>query len=294
MAKKTSDATETAAKNEGPVSKIAISKIDVDFFRKEKENLLWNLKMQEIRARDRRFGANFGLIGDVEFNKDTEGKEIRKQYLAIDLNRWNLKGENTTQNRLIIRSFNDVVKNEAKDSKTGGGFQGGMEVNLIDSLMVSFAARKALPSFYLMVPDTDYMCQVVKEEALKDRYVFPLLPVADEPIRFFEMIGIIGAGRDFKIEEVGRKGTIAKIDEIVLNIGGRFEIEIYDEALQKHKTFPQMLALLCCYIKFNKEIEKIIEKLLKEIATDKKDEVGYRFIPNADDLELLKNPRYRK
>jgi hypothetical protein len=269
--------------------------IDVDFFFKEKENFLWNLKMQEIRARDKHFGANMGIIGSVEFNRDQVGNDLRKQYLAVDLDRWNLTGDNTINSRLVVRSFQDVIKNESTGTRTGGSYQGGLEMSMLNSLMLSMAARRPLASMYLLLPDFREMTQIFQQRTvIGHHYIFPLYPVLDEPVRFFEIIGTIGVGEDFKVIEIGRKGIIAKIDEKIMNLGGRFEVEIYDPYLQRHQTFPQLMILLCAFAKFLNPIEKMIETLLSSVFHDKIDEIGYRFNAHPEDLELLRNPRFKK
>lgn len=279
-----------------PQGRNQIRYMDVDFFRKEKENILWDLKIKDMRAQDRRFGANFGIIGDVEFNKDEKGNEdIRKQYIVMDLERWKLKEKNDASSRLIMRCFDDVVTDKEKDRKVGGAFRGGLELSMINSLNLSLAAKRPLPSFYIFLPQINTMTQFFEQRTITFKhYVFPLYPIDKEPTRFFKMISTVGVGDDFKVVEIGRKGKVATIDHKPLNIGGRFEVEIHAEDLQTHKTFPQMLILACCMIKFIGEVDKLIENLLKDVFNDKEDDVGFSFNVNPEELELLKNPRYLK
>lgn len=295
MAKK-----KTTAATKDPASKAQgrnrIQFMDVDFFRKEKENLLWNLKVKDMRAQDRRFGANFGIIGDVEFNKDTVGNDdIRKQYIVIDSERWKLKEKNDQSSRLIMRCFDDVVTDKDKDKKVGGTFRGGLELSMIDSLNLSIAAKKPLPSLYMFLPQINTLTQFYEQRRIGfKQFVFPLYPIDKEPTRFFKMIATVGIGDDFNIFEVGRKGKVAHIDHKPFNIGGRFEVEIFADDLQTHKTFPQILILACCMIKFLDDIDKLVDSLLKDVFNDKEDDVGFQFNVNPEELELLKNPRYLK
>jgi hypothetical protein len=279
-------------------SRTQIRHIEVDFFRKEKEHILWKLKLKDLRALNRRFGQNFGIIGDVEFNKDVKGETIRKQYVTIDSDRWNLKDKNTQENRLVMRCFDDVVEDKDKKRKVGGMFRGGIELSMLNSLNLSIAAKRPLSSFMIFLPNLVTMTQIFQKRLLWfnffKRYVFPLYPIDREPVRYFKVIGEIGVGDDYRVHEVGRKGRVATIDHKVFNIAGKYEVDIHAEDLQYHKTFPQILILTCCMINYVKEVEKIIKPLLSDVFHNREYETGFRFLANPSDIEILKNPRYLK
>lgn len=279
-------------------SKNRIERIDVDFFFKEKENILWDFKIRDIRAQNRRFGPNFGLIGDVVFNKGRDGDALRKQFIAIDLERWNLKGGNDHNSRLILRCFDDVVEDKVKNRKVGGMFRGGIEVSFLNALNLSIAAKKPLTSFMMFLPNLTTMTGVYEIRRFFynyfRRFLFPLYPILDEPVRYFKLIGKVGIGDDYRVVEVGRKGNVAIIDHRVLNIGGKFVVKILAEDLQYHKTFPQILILLCCMINNFKEVGKIVKRVIddKSHTHDIEGSVGFRFTPHPQEYELLRNPRY--
>ncbi len=282
--------------NEKWKSRTKVERMEVDFFWKEKEHILWKFKIKDLRAQNRRFGPNFGIIGDVEFNKGRDADILRKQFITIDSERWSLKGQNTHENRLILRCFDDVVDDKDKNRKVGGMFRGGIEVSFLNSLNLSIAAKRALSSFMIFLPNLVTITSVFEIRRFWYQYfrqfLFPLYPLVDEPVRYFKLIGRVGIGDDYRVVEVGRKGNVALIDHQVLNLGGKYKVDILADDLQYHKTFPQILILLCCLINYFKDVDEIIEHMLFDVIHDKVDDVGFKFNPNPSEIELLRNPRY--
>ncbi len=270
-----------------------VKKISVNFFRNVRTNIFWKFKTKYIKAGQTQFGANFGIVGDVHFNDEKE--EIRKQYVAIDTKRWDLDGkDNNFESRLLFRAFQGLVENEKTGKKTGGSYQGGLELSVLNSLNLSLGARRALSSFYMVLPGFRYLTQVYQKRTyVVANYVLPLYPVGDEPVRFFKIKRRMRFGHNYKVTEVGRKEPVANIYHKRWNIGGRYDIYIDDEDLQYHKNFAQLLILFVGIIRYRKEVEALIKKLIKE-KSKVDDDIGYRFEANKEELALFRNPRIRR
>ena len=101
----------------------------------------------------------------------------------------------------------------------------------------------------------------------------------------------MGIGDDYRVVEFGRKGNVAIIDHRVLNIGGKLVVKILAEDLQYHKTFPQILILLCCMINNFKESAKLSKELLMTNLTLTISKEVLASVYSSQEYELLRNPR---
>lgn len=276
--------------NEEWRSRSQVKHIDVDFFRRTKTNILWRRKILEMRSKNRRIGQNFEIFAEVNFD-DESG--LRKQFILIDESRWNLRGKNDASNRLVMRCFDDTIKDG--DKLLGGTFRGGLELSVLNSLNLSIAAKRDISSFYIFLPDIPYITQLnERRSCLFTHYFFPLFPCGDEPISYFLMKPKFGLGNNFKIYEKGRRKKVAVIKHRVFNIGGRFKVDIFDEDLQYHKLFPQMLILACCASRFIRKVDRVIKKIVKKKKRDTKTQEAYTFEANKEELNMYRNPRYRR
>ena len=98
-----------------------------------------------------------------------------------------------------------------------------------------------------------------------------------------ECQGVVGPGRNYNIF-LG-KDKVARVDG--QRVQKNFEIEIYDEAFSKDKTFIVYMTLFGCMCNFMKDAEKMVKRLYKKM---KKTATSNFKIPKQE-LDLFKNPR---
>lgn len=255
--------------------------VDVDFWKTSahKEEIGFH-KDLKYSAKSRYFTDDYEIEGVIV----VDGDESKKHIVAYHKVAWDKK--EPIDRALKVRTFTSM-----KDDK-GGNFTGGVELSITDSIIQSFYIRDD-PGIVLIVnlPNTKNLIRVARAHKLKGwKFAFPLIPgKSGESIRVFEINGKVGFGLDFTVDEKNQK--VADIDGKKLNIGGKWEIDIYDEALSKDKIFVDTLTMFACACKFLEDAEKIVKKIFKDFDDPKSD---FKFIPDPQELDLFKNPRRLK
>ncbi len=256
-------------------------RIEVDFWKTSAHMSELGLhKDLKYSAKSRYFTDKYEIEGDITIDGDSN----KRQVIAYNEKSW--KAKNLEDRDLKIRTFTPV-----KEGK-GGNFTGGIELSTAESLIQSYHI-KGDPGIILIVnlPQNKNLYRIIRSRRLKGwKFAFPLLPEKDvDHLRVFEIKGKVGLGLDFEVTEKERK--IADIDGKKLNLGGKWEIEIYDEELSKHRTFTKILALFACACKFLEAGEKTIKKIFKKFDDPKSD---FKYVPDKEELDLFKNPRRLK
>lgn len=256
-------------------------RIEVDFWRTSAHMSELGLhKSLKYSAKSRYFTKRFEIEGDITIDGDSD----KRQVIAYNEKSW--KEKNLADRDLKIRTFTPI-----KDDK-GGNFTGGIELSTTESLIQSYHI-KGDPGVILIVnlPQNKNLYRIIRSRRLKGwKFAFPLLPEKDnESLRVFEIKGKVGLGLDFEVTEKERK--IVDIDGKKLNLGGKWEIEIFDEELSKNKTFTKILTLFACACKFLEVSEKTVKELFKKFDDPKSD---FKFSPDKEELDLFKNPRRLK
>ncbi|MHA1870530.1 MAG: hypothetical protein ACTSXF_06230, partial [Promethearchaeota archaeon] len=77
-----------------------------------------------------------------------------------------------------------------------------------------------------------------------------------------------------------------KIDEKKLNIGGKFEVEFYDEDLYKNRAFKTVVILFTMMLKWKDAIKDKIEKIRKYLEDGR-----IKLDISANEEKFLMNPR---
>lgn len=256
-------------------------RIEVDFWRTSAHMSELGLhKGLKYSAKSRYFTNRYEIEGDITI----DGNSDKRQVIAYNEKSWKAK---TFEDRdLKIRTFTPI-----KEDK-GGNFTGGIELSTTESLIQSYHI-KGDPGVILIVnlPQNKNLYRIIRSRRLKGwKFAFPLLPEKDvDHLRVFEIKGKVGLGLDFEVTEKERK--IADIDGKKLNLGGKWEIEIFDEELSKNKTFTKILTLFACACKFLEVAEKTVKELFKKFDDPKSD---FKFSPDKEELDLFKNPRRLK
>jgi hypothetical protein len=278
MAKKTSEPKVTPARRGK-----AINKITVDYWKTKMHTAVIGIKKDiEYQAKTPQFTKEYEIKGAVYFNDDKSGNEFTTQVIAINKNDWEVK---PLERRLMLRTFTTL------EGDKGGRYMGGIELSMLESLELSMAAGdKPLACLIVTLPDYPYLTRIYKIRRITgDSFCF-ILPPPETTDRFLviELAWKAGAGNDFNIKEGDE--VIGDIDDKVLDIGGKFEIAIKKEEYQNYKELHQILVLFCCAMKYLKETEDDIEKLLKQVQK-KKGILETNFKPFLSELDFFKNPR---
>ena len=235
-------------------------------------------KETEYQAKSRLFTKEYKIRGDVKIGGET------KWIVGINEHDWGLKG---AEKRLMIRLFAKM------DGDSGGTFQGGVELSILESLQLSFAAKKVMPVFVVRLPRDRYLYRIMKKWSIGwNHFIIPYYPDEDgESLKFIHFKGKVGLGDDFKIMEGSGKNE-KKIGEIdgKINIGGKFELSITDGAYQKDAKFQRLAILFGLVFRFMGDVEKDIDQIYDGMEDNKK----YTFTPIQQELDLMKNPRIKK
>ena len=256
-------------------------KIEVDFWKTSAHiSELGIHKDLKYSAKSRYFTDKYEIEGDIT----VDGNKDKREVIAYNEQSW--KAKELMDRDLKIRTFTPI-----RDDK-GGTFKGGIEISTTESLIQSYHIKED-PGVILIVnlPQNRNLYRIIRSRRYKGwKFAFPLIPEKDgESLRVFEIKGKVGLGLDFKVTEKERK--IADIDGKKLNLGGKWEIEIFDEELSKNKTFTKILSLFACACKFLEASEKTVKELFKKFDDPKSD---FKFFPDKEELDLFKNPRRLK
>jgi hypothetical protein len=175
---------------------------------------------------------------------------------------------------------------EGLDSQQkGGNFKAGIELSVTHSLIQSYEIKIPSPVFFMQIPGTLALVRVVRGwRLLGTRWTFPLLP--EQPGDKLQMImckGVIGPGRNYNVFLGDQK--IARIDG--QRVQKNFELEIFDEAYAKDKSFVKYMTLFAMACNFMHDSEKLIKRLYKKMK--KTGTSDYK--PPKQEIDLFKNPR---
>jgi hypothetical protein len=284
-AKPTKKKTEKAPKTgkvstEPPKPKRAVyKKMKVNFWRTRLHDEELGIHQQlKYQAKTRWFSKNFDIEGVVEVDDE------KKYIIAYSKESWEEKPE--LEKRLSCRVFT-IMEEKVTDSSTakGGNYKGGLELSVTHSLIQSYEIKHPAPVFFMQIPRTINLSRVVRGWRLVGtRWTWPLLPEQkDDKFQIIRAKGVVGPGRNYNIFIGDVK--VARVDGQVVQ--KNFEIEIYDEAYAKDKTFVIYLILFGCICNFMKGAEKIVKKLYKQMRKTATSD----YKPPKQELDLFRNPR---
>ncbi|MHA1985447.1 MAG: hypothetical protein ACW98D_02300 [Promethearchaeota archaeon] len=252
-------------------------KIKVNYWRTRLHDEELGIHQQlKYQAKTRYFSKNFDIEGVIEIDGE------KKYIIAFNVDDWEEKP--IEERRLICRYF--TIMEEGMDgNQKGGNFKAGIELSVAHSLIQSFEIRSAAPVFFMQIPGTINLIRLVRGWRLVGtRWSFPLLPEqSGDKLQMIKCRGVVGPGRNYNIFLGEEK--IARVDG--QRVQKNFELEIYDEAYAKDKTFVKYLTLFALACNFMHDAEKLIKRLYKKM---KKTATSDYKIPKQE-LDLFKNPR---
>ncbi|MHA1670494.1 MAG: hypothetical protein ACTSV5_07920 [Promethearchaeota archaeon] len=262
---------------EAESSKIVHMKILVNFWRTRLHDEELGIHQQlKYQAKTRWYSKNFDMEGNIEI----DGK--KKYIIAFNKEDWEEKP--VEEKKLICRFF--TIMEESMDSlPKGGNFKGGLELSVTHSIIQSYEIKHPAPVFFFQVPGIINLIRLNRGwRFLGSRWTFPLLPEdKEDQLQMVRAKGVVGPGRNYKIY-IGSV-LIARVDGHPIQ--KEYEIEIYDKAYAKDKTFRNYMILFgiaCNFMDMAKKITKRHYKKMKNSGTS-----DYK-IPRGE-LTLFRNPR---
>jgi hypothetical protein len=274
-----------------PEEKFEAEEIEINFWRTDIHSAEIGIKRETERsARSRQFTKEMEEQGDITYTA-----QDRKEIIGLSMGFFDLDddsplrqkyGEDAEKNRrIVLKTFTELT------DKGGGRWTGTIEQILTESLVLSAGERDPLPVFIVNLPGFDYLTRIVRAHTLSgERYMFPLIDEETHKTRIFEIsANRFSLGADFRVEDVSTGKRVADINGHLLDIGGKWDIKIKDEALHDNNFFRRIIILFTCAVKYLPDANEALEKLLKDIKK------GYEFEPNGHELSLFYNPRrYRR
>ncbi|MFX0100241.1 MAG: hypothetical protein ACFFCS_11720, partial [Candidatus Hodarchaeota archaeon] len=155
-----------------------------------------------------------------------------------------------TKRRLVIRWFR-----KGKGAKIS--LLGTIEEMVMDSLRKTMISDDPLHSFKIILQDHPYVISLTKEHArlptrIGEMWGFSLM--TDPKTEKWEIFLLdekrITIGTDFDLKRDKVKQKLVKIDEKILNIGGKVDITFYNKALYDYKPFRKVVILFAMIFGF--------------------------------------------
>ena len=242
-----------------------IHDVEIGIFQKER-----------FMAKNRLFSKNLELVGAVKEKGKVDGM------FGYNSDNWDNVKE-LSKKRLVLKWFN---------SKSVG-WLGTIEEMIISSLASSIGSDDTLPSFKITLPRYKYVVDLQKEHTkvpkIGEIFTFAL---KDKKTGNWEVYSFdekrLTVGSDWDIL-VGDNQPVGKIDEKILNLGGKFKVHFYDKGLYKNMNFYRVVLLFTMMLKFKQKILDKIDKMKKDLR-----ENGKKINIAADEERFMMNPRALK
>lgn len=265
--------TETSAKER--YEKI----VTVDLWRTKAQTLFIGIKQRDQwMAREHHFTRDMRIFGEVK-EKDKNGKEETIGYVGYRTSLWDDEPDELKR-RLVIKLFSKSMY-----------YQATIEEIVGREIFYKIATPKQFPSFTIIIDKFPYLVNLSKVRGGKfvpEWYSFRF--DGDKKLGFFPVIlkTKLRFGSDFRIVKAIGNEEIGFIDRKVLDIGGRFIINLHsdDKNIIDNKELERVLILFGSTLKFHPEIEKKVKSISKQIT-----EGTLNFELDDDELDLRMNPR---
>nr|MDO8113373.1 hypothetical protein [Candidatus Sigynarchaeota archaeon] len=235
-----------------------------------------------------------------EVDVDQDGKVDKKRYLENYLTRKfdEFAGINK---RLIVKVFRDMAHSEI-DKR--GTWLGSIEQSLLESMTLTFGEKDPLYTGVITLPGFDYQIQIARAHAVTGhRFVLPVISRKVNMEDLFEASVMKGVDIEVKSQDKlpinyyvkfflveGKRFTpgsdyvvkdpmngykiVAEIDGKAVDIGGRWDITIDDDALAKDPLFRSNLVLFTCMVKYHPEMQKAMRGLYNEMKRKIKEDIS--------------------
>jgi glutaredoxin len=258
-----------------------VKKVTIDFWLTDLHGPeIGIFQKQRLMAKSRQFPKNLDLCGSVREDDNTIG------FFGYMKKDWEEQEENPSKKRLIIKWFDS-------DSIA---WQGTIEEMVLNSLSATFGSEASLPSFKMMISDYKYVVDLAKQNLrwpkrlFGEIHTFPLL--IDEKKNIWDIFtfdeDVLSVGSDWDVLD-GSGGLVAKIDEKVVNVGGKYVVKFYSEEAYKNIALKSIVLLFAMVLKF---LEPIKNKLLRTRKLLMKKKIPLNV--SAQETKLYRNPRALK
>ncbi len=231
----------------------------------------WGIKLdQQRKSKSRQWTSDMDLIGDFKI----DGKDWGK--LGIREKTW--KTVDPLKRRFIMKLFTNSFY-----------WRGTIEFLQGETIMLSFVTNENAPTYLCNIADVLNLSRI-RRLPHKPRFrgeVFGFELVDDKAIHRTFMIDDkrLTLGSDWYVKDI-HKNVVAFINGRFLNLGGRYDIEIYDKNLAKDKAFFTILILFASTLRWYKNIKKTVNELLRLVSRQK---IDLKLQESEADLYL--NPR---
>nr|MDO8117607.1 hypothetical protein [Candidatus Sigynarchaeota archaeon] len=252
-------------------------KVEVDFWMTNLHGAEIGIYQKErFMAKNRAFSRNLDLVGAVREEGKPDGM------FGIDKDNWHgVPEKQLAEKRLVLKWFNSMSV----------AHLGTIEQVVLNSITASITADDELPAFKCVIPNYDFLVDLKKEHTklpkMGEMFGCAIKDVKEGhwlPVQFDEKRATVGSDWDVKIGDHAR--VVAKIDEKLLNVGGKFIVTFMDKGLYKMAPFFKTVILFTMMLKFKKEVMDTIAKLRGLIEKGK-----VKLDPIAQEEKFLWNPR---
>jgi len=251
-------------------------KIVVDFWLTNLHDAEIGIYQKErFMAKNRMFSRSLELIGAVKEEGKPDGMF---GYLSESWD--NIPLKDIAKRRLVMKWFNSesVV------------WLGTIEEMVLYSIQNTYGSTVPVPAFKVMIPKSKYIIDLAEKKTkfpkLGEIYTFSLKDEKKDEWHVFTFDeDRLTIGSDWSILH-GDDELIGKIDEKVVNIGGKFVIELYESAWLNMPGLVNVIVLFTMTLKFNKEIQKKIKKIIEYLELNK-----IKLNISASEEKFMMNPR---
>ncbi|MHA1465340.1 MAG: hypothetical protein ACTSQ2_09640 [Candidatus Heimdallarchaeaceae archaeon] len=231
--------------------RVVYAHIDVDLWRTKLHREEWGIRLDAQKTtKDRQWTRDMDTIGEVKKDGETYG------FLAQREGLW--KSKDPLERRFVMKLFSPNFYWRCSIERLQG-----------ESFANSHATKEPCPAYVCIFKHTRNVYRI-KRLAHFPRFqgeVFGFSFMDEDEIFHTFMIDDkrLTFGSDWMIKDIHHK-VVAKIDGKFMNLGGKFDIDIFDEKLANDKTFFNVLILFSSTLRFLKDIKKNIKKSLKELS----------------------------
>ncbi len=251
-----------------------VKKVVVDLWKTGLHGAEIGIREKETRmSKSRQFSRDMDLIGAIEVDGEKAG------HVGMRKGPWELekdaKKEDKYKRRLIIKAFNE-----------NGNWDGTIEEILGWEIKNSVSVGEPQPAFMCVVSGTKYLTLIEKlHTRWRANYSFQMVNEDEASVGLYTIkADRFSLGSDWYIEDVTGK-KVAEVDGKVLDIGGEFEIKIFDEELGQNEVFVNTLKLFAATLKYLGDIEDKIKDTVNAISK------GYELEVDKLEIKFFKNPR---
>ncbi len=290
------------------------SRIEIDLYKTKMHGAMVGVRQQaQYMSKSRQFTKNTEVVGEVTYFYGYEEEKERDGYKeVITINEFFWETEKKSQlykkakeefkdydpakysklmRKAVIKSFIGLDKNRVENK---GRWTGSIEESQIFSLALTFGEKDPLPLFFVNLPGYKYRIPIFRTHAVTgERYVFPLVEAETGIVTPFYIEGKrFTPGSDYSVFNPCTMETVAKIDDRSLNVGGKVDIQLYEEFddLNRNKVFRRILILFSVLSKYLAEICDTYKTIHRALTAQK----GYKKdLGKADDPASV-NEKYKK